>query len=197
MILQLPSEIIMLIFDELPTYDVYTMSVLNKFVHRVVKKILLKRRKYEENHLMRLLKTFSDKNWNWFWVSENPNITWDYVQKHPNIPWNYSGLSRNKNITWDIVQNNPDKQWNYYWLSTNLTITWNIINKYDNIDDIWDYYALSLNPNITCEQMLETNNTIGWTWGYNKNVTYDFVVNHPELNWCFHMLAENTFNKSR
>ena len=37
------------------------------------------------NHLATLLKLFPNKNWNYNYLSANPNITWDIVQ-NSNIP---------------------------------------------------------------------------------------------------------------
>ena len=79
------------------------------------------------NHLLTLLKLYPDKEWSWFWLSENPNITWDIVQKNPQIPWDWYWLSTNPNITWDIVQANPDKKWSWIGLSRNPNITWKIV----------------------------------------------------------------------
>ena len=48
----------------------------------------------------------------------------DYINLTPQKDWDYWGLSANPNITWDIVSTNPDKDWNYAYLSKNLNITW-------------------------------------------------------------------------
>ena len=36
-----------------------------------------------------------DKDWNWVWLSRNPNITWEFVQKNMDKPWDWDGLSQN------------------------------------------------------------------------------------------------------
>ena len=38
----------------------------------------------------------SDKPWNYYWLSLNPNITWDIVKNNLDNPWNYNYLSCNK-----------------------------------------------------------------------------------------------------
>ena len=43
----------------------------------------------------------------------------DYIKENPDKNWNYSYLSANPNITWEIIQANPDKDWNYSALSSN------------------------------------------------------------------------------
>ena len=45
------------------------------------------------NHLYILLKLYSERLWNYNYLSENPNILWTYK-------W----LSSNPNITWQIIQ---------------------------------------------------------------------------------------------
>ena len=71
------------------------------------------------------------------------NTFWQYVLDHPETDWNYDWLSTNPNITWDIVKANPDKPWDYDWLSTNPNITWDIVKA--NPDKEWKYYCLSTN----------------------------------------------------
>ena len=40
-----------------------------------------------------------DKQWCYYWISQNLNITWDIVQANPDKDWEYSALSTNSNIT--------------------------------------------------------------------------------------------------
>ncbi len=60
-----------------------------------------------------------DKQWNWYGISQSPNITMDLVQANPNKPWNWKGLSCNPNITLDIIYSNLDKSWDWAGLSSN------------------------------------------------------------------------------
>jgi hypothetical protein len=39
-----------------------------------------------------------DKNWNYYYLSKNPNITWEHVQYNPD-------KNCDSTITWDIVTN--------------------------------------------------------------------------------------------
>src|SRR3954466_13707696 len=75
------------------------------------------------NHLTTLLKMFPDKPWDWY------------------------GLSQNPNITWQAILDNLDKPWNWYYISHNPNITWK--NIYDNLDKPWDWSGISINPNVT------------------------------------------------
>ena len=37
-----------------------------------------------------------DKHWDWYHLSQNPNITMDIVEANPDKPWDWKSLSRNK-----------------------------------------------------------------------------------------------------
>ena len=39
---------------------------------------------------------YSDKHWDWWSLSENPNITWDIVETNLDKSWNWKLLSENK-----------------------------------------------------------------------------------------------------
>ena len=42
---------------------------------------------FYKNTLECLLEKYTDKPWNWHWLSENRNITMDYIEKNPDKPW--------------------------------------------------------------------------------------------------------------
>ena len=52
-----------------------------------------------------------ETNWDQFYFR--------FIENHSDKPWNWFRLSENPNITWEIVEANPDKPWNWYWLSRN------------------------------------------------------------------------------
>lgn len=56
-------------------------------------------------HFFRIIKDNSDKPWDWYHLSQNPNITWDIVEANLDKPWDLIGLSlsQNPNITCDII----------------------------------------------------------------------------------------------
>ena len=95
------------------------------------------------NHLYILLELYPNAEWEYYWLSMNPNITWDIIQNNPTIFADYFWLSENPNITWDIMKANPDEDWYYEWLSSNPNITWDIVRNNPQIP--WNYYWLSIN----------------------------------------------------
>ena len=50
-----------------------------------------------------------DTNWNQYFFN--------HVEANLDKPWDWFGLSQNPNITWDIVEANPDKHWDWKSLS--------------------------------------------------------------------------------
>jgi hypothetical protein len=91
------------------------------------------RYKIEKNPLKVLLEIFPEKCWNWYYISQNPNITMSDILKHPNLPWNWNDISYKTNITirnWYYVSQNPnitlkdilthpEKPWSWAGLSLN------------------------------------------------------------------------------
>ena len=64
------------------------------------------------------------KQWYWYWISCNRNITMEMINANPDLPWDWSGISRNPNLTVEMIKANPDKPWQWYWLSrTNINVT--------------------------------------------------------------------------
>ena len=47
---------------------------------------------------MEFIEKHPDKDWNWDWISRNPNITMEMIEKIPK-PWNWRFISENSNIT--------------------------------------------------------------------------------------------------
>jgi hypothetical protein len=173
------------------------MSVLNQ---NISKEELKSFRDSQPNYLIRLLEAFPDgievksthpvkrvfprkNNWQYDYLSENPNITWDYVRAHLDKDWDFSGLSGNPSITWEIIKNNPTYPWDEYCLSFNPNITWEIVQA--NPDYPWQYTQLSKNPNITWD-IVKNNLEKDWYFPWlsqNRNFTPEIVKENPGHNW--------------
>lgn len=106
-----------------------------------------------------------DKDWNYKFMSLNPNLTFEIVQANPDKDWDYEYLIQNPNISISqIIHAYPDKPWHfiymtryeihppyyygvdedgmYFKLQTN--IDWEVVKSYP--DDPWNYEHLSQNP---------------------------------------------------
>jgi hypothetical protein len=46
-------------------------------------------------------------------------MTWDMIQDMPRDKWNFYNISQNPNINWDIVSANLDEPWDYSMLCGN------------------------------------------------------------------------------
>ena len=46
------------------------------------------------------------KDWNWDFISSNPNLTIQIILVNPDKKWNWYNISKNSNITMDDVLNN-------------------------------------------------------------------------------------------
>ena len=107
-------------------------------------------------YFMNFINKYSDKPWDWYRLSHNPNITFDIIEKYIDKPWDWNRLSCNPNIKFDIIEKYINK-WNWDRLSNNPNITFDIIEKYN--DKPWNWYYLS-NNNFTLEKELFEKNRI-------------------------------------
>ena|ERR1700731_4758634 len=71
------------------------------------------------NELSKLIEHFPNKNWDWYELSRNPNITIREVLTHPYELWNWECLSANPGITMKDVLVYPNMPWRWDWLSQN------------------------------------------------------------------------------
>ena len=62
-------------------------------------------------YYLKFIEDNPDKDWNWYYISCNPNITWEIIRDNPDKPWDWYSISMNPNITWEIIRDNPDKRW--------------------------------------------------------------------------------------
>ena len=77
----------------------------------------------------------------------HPAITPAIVKANPQIQWDYGWLSSNPNISYkDDVLACPDK-WYYIYLSSNPAIKWQDVKEDPNKP--WNTQELSCNPSIT------------------------------------------------
>ena len=51
------------------------------------------------NELQKLLLKYPDKDWDWEYVSWNPNIDLEFIIENSNLPWKWKWISANPNIT--------------------------------------------------------------------------------------------------
>lgn len=138
-------------------------------------------------------------NWNYWYISQNPNITWDIVKNNLDKPWNYKWLLQHANFTYDIIVQNEignflDASKRYKHISRNPNITLDIVK--NNLDKPWNWEMISAHFNITLD-IIENNIELDWNikgLSRNPNLTWMFVVNTWNEDWDWEAICENKFN---
>lgn len=143
------------------------------------------------SELEKILLYFPNQNWDFKYLSMNPNISLRFIENNPQFKWNYYYISEHPKLTPEFITKNKDKKWNSvqlasnknlsieyilnkiepkYWsktkISSNLTLTIDILKKYLHID--WHWHNLTLNPGISIDDI--SNNT-NLPWGV-QNLAY-------------------------
>lgn len=175
------------------------------------------------------------KQWTWHWwykvvkknnfcynkLSENNNITLDIVKENLHQNWNYDILMMNKSFTWedikflilrnishnyyttfnpnitlDIAFNNSQYDWTYSLILKNKNVALDDVKKYlPELQKKNNFFIdfLSLNENITWEQVIQ-NPQIKWHYDLltsNKNITLAIMKENSDKNWNFNYLSTN------
>ena len=123
-------------------------------------------------------------------VSGNIHLSLETIKKSPEI-FNYYYLSNNPNLTWEFISQNLDKRWDWDELGRHSCVTLDIIKKHPDLD--WNMNSVSSNPNITLNQVLE-NPDLEWNWenlSYNLKVTPQMLRENMHLNWSWVDLTKN------
>jgi hypothetical protein len=131
----------------------------------------------------------------------NKSFMWEdiqYIYEYQNMNDTFSDtyISLNPNITMNNVINNPQHNWEYIFIIQNKNIKLEDIKKYLSIFEKKNNFLidfLSLNENITWEQVVQ-NPEIKWSYDFlssNKNITLDIIKANPDKNWNFNCLSRN------
>lgn len=167
------------------------ISSSNKDTNKTMKKVYdLYRNEFSQMWFQFILDN-PDKNWDWFELSANPNITLDIVYGNPHINWNYKQISKGIYITQHLIRDNPSIKWDYYMLSRNPTLTWDVVCQHPTKK--WCYKWLSMHNNIHWEIVCQHPEK-PWNSTYlsmNPNITWDIVQQHPEIQWDYQYLSRN------
>ena len=138
------------------------------------------------------MKAHPDKNWDWYFISQNPNITMEMIEAHFDKPWEWEYVSSNQNLTMDFVEAHLDESWNWCAISRNPNLTMKFIKAHPELP--WNWYGISCNPNITMN-FIESHPDKNWDWCKiccNPNITMDFIErNMGFINWFY--LSMNKF----
>jgi len=155
-----------------------------------------------ENLTLEIVKENLDKKWNYNSLLMNESFTWEDIQfiyEYQNMKkyfFSDTYISLNPNITLDIVFNNPTYNWEYIYIIQNKNINLDDVKKYLPILEKKNNFIidfLSINENITWEQVIQ-NPQIKWSYDLltcNKNITLNIIKDNPDKNWNFSYLCRN------
>lgn len=138
--------------------------------------------------LMRLLKKFTppaDFEWDWESLSRNPGISWKFIQEHKDYPWEWSLIIENSCITQEILLSGQISDWKSSGTKTQEILLSDYIPEWKS--------SVSANPNITWDFVV-SHPEIPWDYellSANPNITWKIVKENPGCDWSKYVLAEN------
>lgn len=166
------------------------------------------------NHLLTLIDLLPHKDWSYFSLALNINITTEFIFKHldkfklscdvsafiPKLNWDIVSkdsellkcliLGKCSYVTWDNILSNPQIKWCYGYVSVNPNVTLDIIS--NNLDFPWTN-NLGINKNVTLEFVLKYPD-LPWNWQYlsqNRYITTIQVIENHTLNWVWEQVSNN------
>lgn len=151
-----------------------------------------------DNELIKLLKTFPNKNWNYIDLSKNPNIKLSYVKQH-NKYWDWYHLSSNPGITFNDILTNPDFNWNSKNVLKNPNTTMeHILNNYTTIENmdllLPDFFNEENNIIQESAKKILTRDEI-WSISENPSITINDMEKNkdslPVSEWSLYFLSKN------
>lgn len=118
-------------------------------------------------------------------LSKNQNITWNTIVNYSDIiNWDFNYVSVNPNVTWEIIQSHPQYAWNYKLMSENPNITLDIMEQHPEYN--WNIRNFCKNPNITLEFLQKYNRSHKLSWfdiSKNDSMTFDLIAEYSEFPW--------------
>lgn len=127
--------------------------------------------------------------WQWAYISLNPNITRDFLIKNIHQNWNWNTISSRKFIDTLLIDTYSHKPWNWVIISHNpdINLNDNFIEKH--INQNWDWAHLSLNTHITLK-FIDKYFYKNWSWyklSERNNLTINFIIKHikKNFNWNY------------
>ena len=128
--------------------------------------------------------------WNWTYISMNPNIFINHVLEHPECPWNFETLIDNVNITIEIILANPQLPWHYRALSMSSKVNMEIVNQNRHLP--WCFASLSANENLRFTDVLDYPNE-KWDWSCLSATLPDLIID-KKYPIDFYYLSRNPNN---
>lgn len=139
--------------------------------------------------LEKLVLKYIDRNWNYYWLSQNVNISAEFIEQNIHLPWIWENVSSNVNISFEFYKRHKYKNWRFEALSANPAITLEDIE--NNIYLPWNWVYISENPNLTIH-FLRKHRYKKFAWykvSKNKNISLSDIANNPNLPWDWNSMT--------
>lgn len=139
------------------------------------------------SELEKIILSYPNKNWDFKWLSSNPNISLKFIDENPHLDWDYGYLSQHPKLTPEFIErhkyrNSENNKWDLYILASNLNLSIEYI--FDNID--FKYHRtlnISCNHTVTVE-FIKKNFYYPWDWnGLTISIKMSHIRQNPELPW--------------
>ena len=146
----------------------------------------------------------------WNQLSKNKNISMEIIENYPNKPWNYWFVSQNPNLNKKFIINHQDK--NLYWsyIAEHIKLDQELIQLIHS--KLYSIISLCKNPSINIRQI--TCNSFDWDYNilagyfkinkwtlkifgdyeflsFNKNLRPRIIESEPNIQWNYYALSEN------
>lgn len=140
------------------------------------------------SELEKIILAYPDKNWDFKWLSANPNISLKFIDENPQFDWNYGYLSQHPKLTPEFIErhkinNSENNKWDLYILASNLNLSIEYI--FDNIE--FKYHRslnISCNHTVTVE-FIKKRFYYPWNWnGLTMSMKMSHIRQNPNLPWC-------------
>lgn len=160
--------------------------------------------------LLALVVATGQDRWNWYALSENPNMVPSVIEANIHMPWVWANMASNVNVQIDFVRRHLDKPWSWTSLSQRLPVS----DIFSNMDLPWCWQGLSANPAISslhvrdypnkpwnytalnqqCKDIISTRyfQIIRWTaLSENPTITLPYVLQKIDEPWNWYCLSAN------
>lgn len=123
--------------------------------------------------------------WDYYVLTEHPNISLEFKMQHLNYPWNLRILfDDNVDEIMKTIDAYPNVKWNFEDLSNIANLPIKFIMRYPYSK--WNYNVISsLNQTIT-EEIIDLNPTFPWMNHkliYNSKISIEYIIANIKVKW--------------
>lgn len=147
--------------------------------------------------------------WDFWRLSDHPDLTWDFIEQHIHHSWDWWTLSSRDDLDFEVVHRHSEKDWNWRAISNHPNVSLETIRKYPN--HFWNFSkrrvpldirkkcpnfnAEQLSSHIDIETVIQDPYTCQWNWdvlSQRSDVSEDVIDAHPYLPWNWRRMSYRT-----